>query len=358
MSRNMSEANKLLFLRLSECAPEQLRPNIDASIGRWIKTSDDEKEFIKHSTLNSSDLGGGRHGALVSSERLNKLWAVLPDKLDVLSLSEQIRGAEAINLDAGWLTVLGSQTWFPIREEHGVREQIVEVLGSRDGEYNHDEIISFFEDYHIIDISSLPRFDDTSYLLSRVAAASVLVSNSYSLAFDVVAARTLLDIVERDVSSLFSASIYRSITASHWVHAYLELYRCIEYFYPVPYVNDLAKRVGVTSPEELYDCLADVLGWRPYEEDALARILNMVEKASLEALAANLGMGTQEEMAGDSLCRRVAKQIYKLRNSIAHHRIGLEGPPGMVWPHLIRDLCSIVNELQRIYPDGKSPALL
>lgn len=122
------------------------------------------------------------------------------------------------------------------------------------------------------------------------------------------------------------------------------------------YVAELARRVGLASQDSLYDSLTEVLGWRPYEEDALARILSMIDEGSLQVLAATLGIPPQETMPESPLNRRVAKQVYKLRNAIAHHRIGLEESPGMDWSQLIRGLCSIVKELQRIYPDGMSPA--
>jgi hypothetical protein len=346
----MTQANKLLFERLIRSAPEDLRDNIAHQLKRWIESNAYDKDIIQYSTVDASDLGAGSHGALISNTRLGKVWAVLPGQPNLSQLDMQIRGASQVNLNAGWMTLLGSQEWFPIKDDPNQREQIVELLGSRDGPYSFEEIQEFYSGYHIIDVSSVPRGSDRDDLLLRVAAASELVGCTYKLAFDESIASILLELLDADVGSLFSASIYRSITASHWVHAYLELYRCIEYFYPVTYVEELAGVLGVSSQESLGESLVQILNWRPHEEHALARILSKVDPMSLQDLAMSFNISGNEESESSSLAQQLARIVYKTRNSIAHHRVGLEGPPSTDWNQAIRGLCCIVRELQKKYP--------
>jgi hypothetical protein len=121
-------------------------------------------------------------------------------------------------------------------------------------------------------------------------------------------------------------------------------------------MEELAVMLGMSSQGNLCDSLVQVLGWRPHEEHALARILSKVDPANLMALATTFSVDLHEEAGEKPLSDRVARRIYKLRNSIAHHRIGLEGPTGMDWNQVVKGLCCIVKELQKMYPDGKSPA--
>ena len=138
MSRNMTNANRLLFERLIRSAPDGLRENIAHQLSRWVESSDYDKEIIKYSTVDASDLGAGCHGALVSNARLGKLWAILPGQPDLSQLDNQIRGASLVDLNAGWMTLLGSQEWFLIKEDRYQREQIVDLLGDREGAYSFE----------------------------------------------------------------------------------------------------------------------------------------------------------------------------------------------------------------------------
>lgn len=354
----MINANRLLFERLIRSAPDGLRENIDHQLNRWVKSSDYDKEIIKHSTVDASDLGAGCHGALVSNSRLGKLWAILPGQPDLSQLDKQIRGASLVDLNAGWMTLLGSQEWFLIKEDRYQREQIVELLGSREGSYGFEEIRDFYTGYHIIDISDVPRGSDHDDLLLRIAAASELAGCTYKLAFDNSIAPILLELLDADIGSLFSSSIYRSITASHWVHAYLELYRCIEYYYPVTYVEELAGMLGISGHESLGESLVQILNWKPHEEHALARLLSKVDLTSLQVLAMSFKTDENEKIDSDSLSQQLAKVVYKTRNSIAHHRVGIKGPPSTDWNQAIRGLCCIVRELQKLYPEERRGELI
>jgi hypothetical protein len=358
MSRNMTNANRLLFERLIRSAPDGLRENIAHQLSRWVESSDYDKEIIKYSTVDASDLGAGCHGALVSNARLGKLWAILPGQPDLSQLDNQIRGASLVDLNAGWMTLLGSQEWFLIKEDRYQREQIVDLLGDREGAYSFEEIQGFYAGYHIIDVSSVPRSSDHDDLLLRIAAASELVGCTYKLAFDESIAPILLELLDADVSALFSSSIYRSITASHWVHAYLELYRCIEYYYPVTYVEELAGALGISGHESLGKSIVQILNWKPHEEHALTRLLSKVDLTSLQVLATSFNADESEGINSDSLSQQLAKIVYKTRNSIAHHRVGLKGLPNTDWNQAIRGLCCIVRELQKLYPEEKKSDVL
>lgn len=121
-------------------------------------------------------------------------------------------------------------------------------------------------------------------------------------------------------------NIFWSMTSTHYKHAFLELYRCIESVYTLPRALSLKNKTGLNIAGHLVAkiCMEE-LGWRRKEEDSLFRVLKLMPISHLQPLALsrlphstsnnwNFTVPEAESMAIESL----AKFIYKIRNQMVH----------------------------------------
>lgn len=77
-------------------------------------------------------------------------------------------------------------------------------------------------------------------------------------------------------------NIFLSFTSSHWKHAYLELYRCIEKLYHIPRALELKRTIGYNgSAEKLARTCRDQLRWKRKEEDSLILLIQAINEKYL-----------------------------------------------------------------------------
>ncbi|ATP51228.1 hypothetical protein CR512_18450 [Pseudomonas putida] len=121
-------------------------------------------------------------------------------------------------------------------------------------------------------------------------------------------------------------NIFWAMTAAHYKHVFLELYRCIENIYSFPHAFALKNRMGLTlASYEIARHCADELGWKRKEESSLIKIFSLIPTPTLTPLiTANIcsldGVhftfsDPKEEEASK---KALAKLIYKIRNQMVH----------------------------------------
>lgn len=126
--------------------------------------------------------------------------------------------------------------------------------------------------------------------------------------------------------SFMKQNIFWSMTSTHYKHAFLELYRCIESVYTLPRALSLKSKTGLTLAGHLVAkiCIEE-LGWRRKEEDSLFRVLSLMPVSRLQPLtlsrlpyvnSADWDF-TLPETNGKGI-ESLAKFIYKLRNQMVH----------------------------------------
>ncbi|MNF89680.1 hypothetical protein D3C84_722130 [compost metagenome] len=143
------------------------------------------------------------------------------------------------------------------------------------------------------------------------------------------------------------------MTSTHYKHAFLELYRCIESVYTLPRALSLKSKTGLTIAGHLVAkiCIEE-LGWRRKEEDSLFRVLSLMPISYLQPLAlSRLPHNnsadwdfTVPEAEGKGI-ESLAKFIYKLRNQMVHqfdaeNEITISNDD---WSILIELLIAIIN---------------
>lgn len=126
--------------------------------------------------------------------------------------------------------------------------------------------------------------------------------------------------------SFMKQNIFWSMTAAHYKHVFLELYRCIENIYSLPHAMALKQKMGLSlASYEIARHCADELGWKRKEESSLIKILKLTPTNTIEpfvtqnicALEGTQYLFTPQDVE-DKSKTSLAKLIYKVRNQLVH----------------------------------------
>lgn len=186
-----------------------------------------------------------------------------------------------------------------------------------------DELLPYFESMHFFAVEDNSQHQgketkDLAYLIPSYDS-SIINPNLHIFLSEF---RNLLS----HPGHFMKQNIFWSMTAAHYKHVFLELYRCIENIYSFPHALALKNRMGLTlASYEIARHCADELGWKRKEESSLIKIFNLVPTPTLTPLItkniSNLDgshykfNGADEEEASK---KTIAKLIYKIRNQMVH----------------------------------------
>lgn len=157
-----------------------------------------------------------------------------------------------------------------------------------------------------------------------------------------------------------------AMTAAHFKHAFIDLYRCLEWLYSLPRCLRLKTDLGLTMKGvELARVFREKLAWRRAEQDSLKLLLidagpenldiTEVNKCLLSALTP-FPVPDQEVVDGapetpqkwaEAAATALSKRIYSIRNqyvhqldSLDHQEISREAEPALI--NVLAQLCAIL----------------
>lgn len=186
-----------------------------------------------------------------------------------------------------------------------------------------DELLPFFERMHFFTVQNNSQHQgketkDLAYLISSYDS-SIINPNLHIFLSDF---RNLLS----HPGCFMKQNIFWSMTAAHYKHVFLELYRCLENIYSFPHAFALKNRMGLTlASYEIARHCADELGWKRKEESSLIKIFNLIPTQTLTPLITKnisdldgnqLSFNNQNEETASK--KTIAKLIYKIRNQMVH----------------------------------------
>lgn len=112
--------------------------------------------------------------------------------------------------------------------------------------------------------------------------------------------------------------IIRCLQETKWPHVFLDIYRSIEFLFPLPKAKELKKIVGYSESEiNLSSIIEQVLGWRPTEISALEAIISSITPQTVSDLN---GLFPSPETPPKDASAHAARLIYGCRNSTVHFR--------------------------------------
>lgn len=112
-------------------------------------------------------------------------------------------------------------------------------------------------------------------------------------------------------------NIFLSMTAVHWKHSFLELYRCLEWLYVLPRILDLKNAIEYTKTgSELAKECMNKLSWRKKEEDSLQKLLLSAFEHDIHFKEESTWLGIFSDIKPAP--EAIANYVYRLRNQFVH----------------------------------------
>lgn len=350
MSNNMKEHNRALFARLLAQVPAELQNSTQIEAVRYISTTPDEKQRLKNAKILAFETPLPNVCAMCITDGASHFvcWSS-----DHLLPQSPIRGIVCDRSScAGLSTYLWSDARWPVRNVD--RYSIANDFLSRTGAFRRSEVESFFAPTAVLEVEEgFIKGVDGGFSIQRAYAATALSAGRTGLPLTSASRTRLCAILEADVGAVVADQMFRATSAMHWEHIFLDLYRCLERLYSIPYVQGVKDSLQsmfamppTTRTSALEELFMDSLSWRPKELDALVEVLRKCQDTSLSRVLAVFC----PPAVGQDKALQVARLLYGVRNDCAHFRGGTRrGSFRGDWAALIDSVVELVNDALNLY---------
>jgi hypothetical protein len=198
------------------------------------------------------------------------------------------------------------------------------------------DLYPFYEPFALYEV------DDNSPLAGRgVFWYSYLVASAWKTLPNHHVTRSAIQVLqkvyEENLSHFLIENARIGITAAHFTHTFVDLYRCLEWLYSIPRARMVKEHLSLTiKTTELSRVFRAKLGWRRTELDSLILLISdcelntldmeLISRCMLEPLPVRPvrdmvcqdGQPKTENEWREAVAQRLAKRIYDVRNKIVH----------------------------------------
>ncbi|WEE03811.1 hypothetical protein PXW05_18365 [Serratia marcescens] len=217
-----------------------------------------------------------------------------------------------------------------------------------------EDIASVYEDVRVFELSQ-------ASVSSLFAVLSHLAARFRSARSPFVPVQ-IIDVSQRllQLQNAPYENIYLSLSASHWKHAFIEIYRVLEGLYYFGWMHGIKQTFGSNYAEyDLYLTLQDQLSWKYKERTSIAKLFEIVPRVVLsphDPVSIKSLSGRFENQTDIAVMNKFAHLIYSIRNSNVHQGESEDGQTIEVsadcWPKLTYCLFLIVEHLYSVYQAG------
>jgi hypothetical protein len=351
----MVDANTKMFERLKEKLPTEYQ-RIGGAVKRYILTSPSEKNWLQNVSFSTDP-------DLVFSTQQQVCIATLDAKSYLLCIgfkpdfgSEEFVQQEvnaglfcAAVVELGLEAVIGEATSYELADKifYPVDAQQPQKMG-----YEWETVGKYFPTFNLFQIPPGSPFFALEDIVFRVGIFSLTKTASLRpLLWSSDALEIAREICTTENEHFPISLVLHAMLERKWEHAFLDVYRCIEFLFPFPKANDLKRALKLDSPTiDISYQIESVLGWRQQEDVALNTLFSKLQAEQLTLLSTALGVKAEEAPGVGSLCKTVAKRIYKLRNDCVHYRPAQSKSQlrSMVdWPLLVQELLKAASFFHR-----------
>lgn len=308
------------FAKLGKLRPYGNEPLRLANYRFIARFKDEDRFYLCINTENTTS------DAIVSLESALSTYNVIPDILD-----------EAVFL----FMALKFRGLYKPKPEFYTKKTASEIIdiANNDSYEGHeiDDLVNIFEGVSIYSISkdSVLASSGEWYIAAVIAAAHQefrggIISDSLAAKF----------ISLMEIGNVNPENIYYSLTSVHWKHVFLEIYKCIEALYYLPWIISVRNFSGVTeSGLTLIKKVRHGLKWKEKEKDSIEALFEMLDDAIVKdysLLKTGPFKGCDfNEMKKSAIGRR----IYTIRNTLVHQEDYEDNKPLHLtqecWPILV-----------------------
>lgn len=269
-------------------------------------------------------------------------------------------GAEHIPLDESMFLflALNMQGYFNIKQSKLSMESarnIVDVAYYDD--YNgHDifDVINLFDEIRIFSIGKNSPLSFVSMWYIATFLSSLLTDYRTTLFSQNLCDRAIFLLANKNINPEY---LYYTITSIHWKQSFLEIYKCIESIYYLPWIVRYKKTISDSTPgHELAKKLRVSLGWREKGDKSISELFQLL---SYKELVAHPAISTEifshcvSGAAAPNVPARqieaIARRVYKIRNMLVHQEDYEDPSPLHItekcWEDIIDFMFFVVSEL-------------
>ncbi|MCB2339959.1 hypothetical protein [Clostridium estertheticum] len=353
MSRNMIEMNINLFNQLEMLLPQEISGmKLGASVKRYINTECNEKLWLQDCEINCTNCLPNIHVFTVKFE--DRTLIVLPEDEIEQPFMRGIKKNENDNNNSGILTAIWGEFGY-ISESKDMGYELAQDIFGRDGGYKLIEISKYFMKYDIWEVDT-DIYENNLISVFRIYGGGLISGeNKLILGYSKETLCIIKTLMENTCGKIIGEVVFRGLTAIHWEHAFLEFYRCIERLYSIP--NAILAKTFFESGKRI-DEIENFFDrrWMFKEEEMLRTLLNEINETELfEKFIKVFGVevDNKEDTEINNYCSIVSKNIYKIRNSIAHFRQtgNSLNKENLDWDKLIYLMCEVITKLYVKYND-------
>ncbi|NDP38519.1 MAG: hypothetical protein GZ093_07175 [Rhodoferax sp.] len=318
----MTLLNAQFFEKLRRLLPQD-QQHEQPRLNRWLNTNEIEKNWLKDVKFETDEMFQfGDHYQLAIAVFANEHYIVcsglkpelLESDFEYCEINTGLFCAAIVELNIN--PIISETTGLELAENIFIP---IENISEKGMGYDLSIVTKYFPEISIYKIHSKSPFFSLAPALQRVGLfvvtkCSVLQSLNWSQA-GLEIARVVCTL---EVDIFPYELVLRAITERKWDHAFLEIYRSIEFLYPFPKINELKNKLKLSLPSEaISEIVEDVLSWRPVEEAALQGLLKNLPLNLLNEF--KLAFDSEAKITGFDN-KKAASLIYKLRNDCVHFR--------------------------------------
>lgn len=321
----MVDVNIHLFERLKARLPSEYQQSA-GTVQRFVSTDASEKEWLKNVAFNTdSDLVfSAQQRVCIATFKTESFLVCIGFKPD-FSSEEFVYHEVNAGLFCAAVVELELEPTIGEATSYELVDTIfypVDIGQTQRIAYEWATVARFFPTFYLYRIPPGSPFLAIEQLVTRVGLFSITKTISLLPMSWSASALEIVREICTDESEHFPLNlVLHAMLERKWEHAFLDVYRCIEFLFPFPKVNDLRRALGLDkSTIDVSYQIESVLGWRQQEDVALITLFAKLPDEQLNSLSTALGMKADEVEATESLGKTVSKRIYKLRNDCVHYR--------------------------------------
>jgi hypothetical protein len=290
----------------------------------------------------------------------NRKGLYLCVQTDGLSLAdvEQIGGwAQDANLIETPLEE--SSFLFLVRELNGIYKPKTEFLSKSSADNIINIIGPGYKGHDFYDVQKWYR----ELTIFEIPSDNLLqLQNNYGIAARIAAATSALrsPIIDRELAvriqrltqspNVNPENLYFALTSNHWKHVVIELYKCIEAAFYLPWTRSLRDVLGhsATALDLAKHCKSE-LGWREKEKASIEKLFEMIPDPIVISPAVTNVRCFSEIAGSEAKAAAFGRMVYRIRNGIVHQRDYEDEEPIYItsreWPILANYLCELLYYL-------------
>lgn len=230
------------------------------------------------------------------------------------------------------------------------KERAENLIGVVTDSYQGHDIIDMIEWFQSVAIFEIPE-DHYGMTASPYRIAAALVSNNRAYRSDIIGEGIASAISELNaLPNVNPENLYFSLTSTHWKHTFLDLYKCLEAIFYLPWTSGLRDSLGsgLTALALAKECRRSLI-WREREKVSIARLFDSLPDAVCTP-GTLAGVAPFQDLIGNGAKKDAyGARIYKIRNQLVHQE-DYEDPtpidmPSECWLPICLYLSGIIKEI-------------